>query len=142
MKPCIHICFLTLFLTLPCAFSAPAKGPQIEVQKLADTQTSWDGSELPAYPQGQPRIQILNITIPAGKKLALHRHPVINAGILLGGELRVHTENGKILHLKAGEAIVEVVNTWHWGESVGDDPARIVVFYAGTNDLVITEYKD
>jgi quercetin dioxygenase-like cupin family protein len=54
----------------------------------------------------------------------------------------VHTVEGQILDLKAGEAIVEVVNTWHWGESLGDSPAHIVVFYAGRADLPITEKRE
>ncbi len=46
---------------------------------------------------------------------------------------------GQILDLHAGEAIVEVVNTWHWGESVGPDPAHIIVFYAGQAGTPVTE---
>jgi len=42
------------------------------------------------------------------------------------------------LHLKAGDAIAEVVNTWHYGKNEGDMPAEIIVFYAGTEGLPIT----
>ena len=94
-----------------------------------------------SYPKGEPEITILRIKIPPGSLLPLHKHPVINAGVLLSGELTVVTEDGKNLHLKAGEAIIEVVNTWHYGKNEGNVPADIIVFYAGTMDGPITIKK-
>ena len=114
---------------------------QTEVQQLAKSTSSWDGAPLPGYPEGNPEITILRITIPAGATLARHKHPVINAGVLLKGELTVQTENGKKLHLKAGESIVEVVDTWHYGKNEGVEPAEIIVFYAGIEGAPITVHK-
>jgi quercetin dioxygenase-like cupin family protein len=108
------------------------------VRELVATTQSWDGEYLPAYPQGQPKITILRISIPAGTRLDMHRHPVINAGVLLSGQLTVVTMDGKTLHLDAGDPIVEVVNTLHYGINEGKVPAEIVVFYAGTPDTPIT----
>lgn len=68
-------------------------------------------------------------------------HPVINAGVVLSGELIVVTDDNKTLHLKAGDAIVEVVNKWHYRKNNGDKPAEIIVFYAGTPDKPITIKK-
>lgn len=113
----------------------------LKVETLAKTTKSWNGTTLPSYPKGQPEVTILNITIPPHSKLVWHKHPVINAGILLSGELHVISESNHILHLKEGESIVELVNTWHYGENRGDTPAQIVVFYAGTTDLPITVKK-
>ena len=73
--------------------------------------------------------------------MPLHEHPVINAGVLLSGELTVVTEDNKTLHLKAGDAIVEVVNKWHYGKNEGNEPAEILVFYAGTADKPISIKK-
>jgi len=132
-------CLIVLWgLVLVPGFSAFAKGPQTTVKELANTQKSWNGALLPGYPEGQPQVRILSITVPPGQKLPVHQHPVINAGVLLSGHLRVHTTDGQILDLHAGEAIVEVVHTWHWGESVGPDPAHIIVFYAGQADTPVT----
>jgi quercetin dioxygenase-like cupin family protein len=108
------------------------------VKELVKTTRSWDGKGLPAYPQGQPEITILRISIPAGTRLHTHSHPGINAGVLMSGQLTVVTTDGKTLHLKAGDPIVEVVNTWHYGINQGKVPAEIVVFYAGTIDTPIT----
>ena len=108
------------------------------VKELVKTSRSWDGKGLPAYPQGQPEITILRITIPAGTSLHMHSHPVINAGLMMSGELTVLTPDGKTLHLKAGDPIVEVVNTLHYGMNQGKVPAEIVVFYAGVINTPIT----
>jgi len=51
--------------------------------------------------------------------------------VLVSGQLTVVTADGKMLHVKAGEPIVEVVNTLHYGINEGTVPAEIVVFYAG-----------
>ncbi len=110
----------------------------VKVDVLAKTSSSWDGRALPDYTKGKPEVTILRITIPPKIQLSLHKHPVINAGVLLKGELTVVTEDKKILHLKAGDSIVEVVNKWHYGKNEGNKPAEIIVFYAGLQGKPIT----
>jgi quercetin dioxygenase-like cupin family protein len=73
--------------------------------------------------------------------LPLHKHPVINAGVVLRGRLTVVTEDGATLHLSAGEAAVEVVDRWHYGWNEGDEPVEIVVFYAGVRDRPVAITK-
>jgi len=114
----------------------------IDVKVLAKTSSSWEGSALPSYLKGIPEITILKVIIPPKTALPIHKHPVINAGILLKGELTVVTEKNEILHLKAGDAIVEVVNKWHNGRNEGNENAEILVFYAGVQNTPITIKKD
>lgn len=114
----------------------------IQTEVLSRSTVSWDGKPLPNYGQGKPEITILKIIIPPGAQLPFHQHPVINAGFLLSGELTVVTEDNKTLHLKAGESLLEVVNTWHYGKNEGTTPAEIIVFYAGTKDSLITIKKE
>lgn len=134
--------FLLSFLVLLSgSISAKEKPKKSNVEELAKTTLSWDGNKLPSYATGTPEITILKITIEPHQKLALHTHPVINAGVLLTGELTVITENEDVLNLKAGEALVEVVNTWHYGINKGDEPAEILVFYAGVEGEPITIKK-
>ncbi len=113
----------------------------VKVDVLAKTSSSWDGRDLPDYAKGKPEITILRIKIPKGVQLPLHKHPVINAGVLLKGELTVVTEDNKTLHLKAGDSIVEVVNKWHYGKNEGNKTAEIIVFYAGIANKPITIEK-
>jgi quercetin dioxygenase-like cupin family protein len=110
----------------------------VTVDTLAKTSSSWDGRDLPEYAKGEPEITILKITIPPKVQLPLHKHPVINAGVLLKGQLTVVTEDKETLHLKAGDAIVELVNKWHSGKNEGNEPAEIIVFYAGIKGGPIT----
>jgi len=116
-------------------------GNSVKVETLAKTISSWDGKTLPHYTQGQPEVTTLRITIPPGAQLPLHEHPAINAGVLLKGELTVVTEDKQTLHLKAEDPIVEVVNTWHYGINEGQEPAEIIVFYAGNENTPITINK-
>ncbi len=113
----------------------------VKVEVLAKTSASWDGRDLPNYAKGKPEITILRIKIPPKVQLPLHEHPVINAGVLLKGELTVVTKDNEILHLKAGDSIVEVVDKWHYGINEGNEPAEIIVFYAGVQDTPITIKK-
>ena len=138
MKRLLWALWLALLLSSTVQADDPAG---IGVVVLAKTGSSWDGTSLPAYPSGKPEITILRITIPAGTALPLHQHPVINAGVLLSGELTVITEDNRTLHLKAGDPIVEVVNKWHYGKNTGNGPAVILVFYAGALDTPITIKK-
>lgn len=110
----------------------------IEVTTLVKTTESWNGKQLPKYPDGNPEITILKIIIPPKTKLPLHKHPDINAGIVLKGELTVISEANDTLYLKAGEPIVELVNTWHFGRNDGTEPVEIIVFYAGIQGTPIT----
>jgi quercetin dioxygenase-like cupin family protein len=135
MRKFLYAVCLTLLLSSHCwALNDNA----VTVDVLAKTSSSWNGAVLPSYLKGQPEITILRISVPPHVQLPLHQHPVINAGVLLQGELTVETNEGKTLHLKAGDPIVEVVNTWHYGINEGDEPAEIIVFYAGVQGKPIT----
>ncbi len=116
--------------------------PKVQVETLLKTTESWNGSPLPDYHPEHPEMTALRITIPPHTKLPVHRHPVINAGILLRGALTVISEAGDTLQMKTGDVIAEMVNQWHHGENNGDVPAEIVVFYSGNVDTPVTILKD
>lgn len=113
----------------------------VSVDVLAKSTMSWNGNSLPAYTEGQPEVTILKIVIPPKVELPMHTHPVINAGVMLKGELTVVTEDGKVLHLKTGDSLVEVVNTWHYGKNEGNEAVEIIVFYAGIEGKPVTIKK-
>lgn len=120
-----------LILVFMSGIAASGAAAQTLVESLARSTTSWEGSLLPAYPTGQPEVQILRITIPPRTTLPIHKHPVINAGYMLEGALTVVTERGERLELVAGDTIIEVVDLWHHGRNDTFEPAVILVFYAG-----------
>lgn len=129
---------LCLFVLLSsCVFAAG----NVESSTLVKSAQSWDGSALPAYPKDAPEISVLKITIPAHTELPLHKHPIINAGYMVKGSLKVVTDENKTLQLKTGDALIEVVDRWHYGVNEGDEAVEIVVFYAGTKESVYSIKK-
>ena len=139
MRKTYIILILVSFILSSCKTS---KITETQVVKLAETNKSWDGKTLPNYPKGTPKITILKYTIPPKTKLKIHKHLVINAGVLTKGELTVVDENNNTKLLKAGDALVELVNTYHYGENKSNKPAEIIVFYAGDNDTPLTVVKN
>ena len=119
-----YFVLLTLVLTSFNVFAANS-------EKVIQTTTHWNGQSIKPIHIDHPQVTILRITIPAGEKLQMHKHPVLNIGYLTKGELTVRSEKGDELVLKPGDPIVELVNEWHYGESTGSEDAEIVVTYVG-----------
>ncbi len=131
--------FLILF-SLLIALTAKAD-ETIQVNELAKTSQSWNQTPLPHYGQGTPEVTVLQITIPPKTKLPLHKHPVINAGFVLQGELTVVGPQQQTLNLKQGDTIIELVNQWHYGINKGNQPVKLIVFYAGNKGVPLTIKK-
>ncbi len=102
---------------------------QVATTELFRTSRSWDGAELPDYPVGRPELVAMKYVFPAGVKLALHHHEVMNFGILVQGELTIVAHDGREKTVHAGEAVVEMVGTVHHGENRGTEPAVLYMFY-------------
>jgi quercetin dioxygenase-like cupin family protein len=71
----------------------------------------------------------------------MHQHGVINAAVVLKGELTVITEKNDTIHLKPNEALSEVVNLWHYGVNNGNTPVELIIFYAGAEGIKNTTIK-
>lgn len=130
--------FLICFLLFSCQ---PNQGQKIEFATLLETTTGWNGDTLPEYSKGQPKITILKVIIPPYSKLDVHKHSVINAAVVLDGELIVVTETQDTLRAKAGDAFEELVNTWHYGINETNKPVELIVFYAGIEGRTNTIFK-
>ena len=128
-----------VFLSLNSCNDAKAREadatPQVQSTELIRTSQSWDGVELPDYLQGKPEIVGIKYEIPAGQKLGIHYHPVMNFGILVQGELTIISEEGleKVVH--EGEPVVEMVGTVHHGENRGDKDVILYMFYLSQNGM-------
>ena len=111
---------------------------QVVSTELIRTDKSWDGVDLPDYLQGRPEIVGIKYEIPAGQRLGMHYHPVMNFGILVQGDLTIISEDGleKVVH--EGEAVVEMVGTIHHGENRGTKPVVLYMFYLSQQDLPLS----
>ncbi|MEM6757574.1 MAG: cupin domain-containing protein, partial [Planctomycetota bacterium] len=90
-------------------------GSGVLVEELVRSTQSWNGATLPAYPEGQPEVVVLRVTVPPHTSLPWHEHPVINAGVLTKGTLLVMTPDGPAKRLHAGDALIELVDQPHRG---------------------------
>ncbi len=114
-----------------CTDSAKAdESAKAESVELLKTSQSWDGAELPNYPEGKPELRVLKVTLPPHSKLPKHHHDIMSYGVVNKGQLTlVRESDGKEKTVTAGEAVVETVGTVHHGENRGDVPTEVVVFY-------------
>lgn len=107
---------------------------EAESVELLRTCQSWDGADLPDYPQGQPELVAIKYIIPPGKKLNWHHHMVMNHGVLVQGELTIIALDGKTNVMRAGDVVVEMVDTIHHGENRGTEPVVLYMFYLSQKD--------
>ena len=52
---------------------------EITKTELLRTTKSWNGEDLPNYPQGKPELVAMKYVIPAGHKLDWHHHVAMKA---------------------------------------------------------------
>lgn len=114
----------------------------MKVEILAESDSSWDGAKLPSYPTEAAQISVVKFTIPPHSKLKWHKHPSMNAGYMISGEILVTAEDGQTQVVKAGEGLIETVNTWHYGRNDSAMPAEIVVVYSGVKDRPLAIIRD
>ena len=119
----------TIFL-FACKEKAPTR---VETVTLLETTKSWNGKELPDFPEGKAKVTVYKVIIPPKTRLPNHLHPVYTMGILTKGELTIFdVDNNKTKSIKVGEPLVEVVNTIHYGKNEGTEPAEVIVFHIGS----------
>ena len=142
MMGAILICGATVVFSLYACTEARAQDDnpvqQVVSTELIRTDKSWDGVELPDYLQGRPEIVGMKYEIPAGQKLGMHFHPVMNFGILVQGDLTIISKDGLEKTVHEGEAVVEMVNTVHHGENRGTKPVVLYMFYLSQKDMPLS----
>ena len=114
----------------------------VKIEELANSTEMWDGSTLPVYPRGQPKIKVLRIQVPNGVTLPWHYHPVINAAYILQETLELKLQDGAQKIYRKGDALIEVVNTIHTGKALGPTDVDLIVFYAGEKTMTTTILDD
>ena len=112
--------------------------PRVRTTELLRTGRSWDGAELPDYPEGRPELVCIRYEFPAGQKLGWHHHPVMNYGIVEQGELTIVSRDGQEKVVRQGEALAEMVGTIHRGENRGSIPVILNMFYISGEGLPLS----
>ena len=111
---------------------------EITKTELLRTSKSWNGEELPDYPQGKPELVAMKYVIPVGQKLGWHHHVAMNHGVLVQGELTIIAQDGKTKVMRAGEVVVEMVDAIHHGENRGTEPVVLYMFYLSQKDMPLS----
>jgi quercetin dioxygenase-like cupin family protein len=123
---------LTAVTSIAAAQDAPAKVATAQRETLLQTTQSWNGKPYTHYPTGQPQLTTLKVTIAPHTSLPWHTHPIPNAVYVLSGTLTLHDRaSGKTLVVNQGQVVGESVDDVHRGEA-GDEPAVLLITYAGT----------
>jgi quercetin dioxygenase-like cupin family protein len=123
MKRLVLACiFATALATL--AFAADA--PEVTVAPVITTDTTVIGQ--PIVMPEHPTVVVTIATFPPGSRLPVHKHLYPHYGYMLQGELTVTNEKtGKSMVLKKGDFLVEVNDTWHYGQNNGKEPVRVLI---------------
>lgn len=137
MKRFTWIAAFALAFGVALAAQAFEETAAVKVTPLVKSTTSWNGKRV-AYPQGEAEITGMVIEIAPGAETGWHAHPVPSFGMVLQGTLEVSLKDGRRKRIGAGEGLIEVVDTLHNGRNVGNEPVKIVVFYAGAVGMPLT----
>ena len=79
-------------------------------------------------PRESPEVRVVTLEIAPGAVLPEHKHPYPRYGYVLAGTLRVtNSDTGTSMVYGIGDFIIEAVDQWHRGASVGSGPVRLLV---------------
>ena len=111
---------------------------RIVVTPISRATTTASGQRI-AYPRtSSPQVTAVLVEIPPGAETGWHMHPFPCYAYILSGKLTVKIQGKKPRDLRAGDALVEAVNTPHNGTNKGREPVRLVMFVTGETDKPFT----
>ncbi len=117
-------------LTAPAAYNTG-----VTSKVLSKTGVTSNGQKV-AYPvTDKAEVTALLVDLAPGAETGWHKHPVPVYAFVLSGNLTIEMEGGNTLMFKAGDAIIEMVDTFHNGKNIGIEPVRLAVFYTGVQGL-------
>jgi len=115
---------VAVLLALGTARAADA--PAVQVAPVTRTNTTITGQ--PIVVPDKPDVIVSIATFPPGARLPEHRHPHPHYVYVLEGVLTVvNTDANKTCQVKAGDFVVEMQDTWHYGINNGTVPVKLLV---------------
>jgi quercetin dioxygenase-like cupin family protein len=101
--------------------------PGLKVTRIIATKTTASGQPI-VLPQKNVEVRASIYEIPVGMRLPVHKHPSARYAYVLAGKLRVSdADSGRTFDYSAGDFIVEMIDTWHYGANIGTEPVRLLV---------------
>lgn len=113
------------FIASGAAF-AEERAPAEVVTEIARATKTAAGQPI-ALPQGPLQVVASIYLLAPGARLPEHKHPFQRYAYVLEGALRVQQADSSSRIYRAGEFIIESVDCWHFGATVGDAPVKLLV---------------
>lgn len=128
---------LVLLGTALFAGGAWAQAVGVRSTTLLQASTTPSGQPI-EFPLLRNQFSASLVEIAPGGQVGRHMHPVPVMVYILEGELTVETEGQQPRIYKAGQAALEVVNTWHNGLNRGSVPLKFLAIFAGEEGKPVT----
>ena len=127
--------WVAFLLILPACVVAAQYDTGVHGRVIIATETTTDGQPV-RYPKSdQGKITVMEVTVAPGAETGWHKHSVPVYAYVMAGTLSVSLKDGKTFEFTAGDAIIEVVDTFHNGINKRDTPVKLIVFYTGVKDV-------
>ena len=79
----------------------------------------------------KPEIEVMLVEIKPGGQSGRHMHPVPTLVYVIEGTLTVELDDVSRHTCQAGNAVLEVINTWHNARNMGRKSLKLLVIYQG-----------
>lgn len=134
-----NVLFSCFFLSFSVIFASEnSYASPVKVEKLLETEQSWDGRNYKSYSSGKPQLTILKISVAPNSYLDWHQHPIPHAAYVIKGNITVQKkDDGDSFTVRAGETIAEVMDTLHRGYT-DNEGVLMIVFYAGKKGVPLS----
>ncbi|MDP3174296.1 MAG: cupin domain-containing protein [Phenylobacterium sp.] len=105
---------------------AKEPAPAEVVTEIARATKTATGQPI-TLPQGPLEVVASMYTLAPGVRLPEHKHPYQRYAYILEGELMVQQGDSAPRVYHAGEFVIESVDSWHFGATVGAVPVKLLV---------------
>ncbi len=129
------VVLIICLLLVPSLISAGEYAGGVQAKVILKTGTTGNGDPIAYLRTEQPEITAMTVDISPGAETGWHSHSVPVYAYVLSGSLTVNIEGNIARQFKAGDVIIEVVNTRHNGINMGSVPVKLIVFYTGAKDI-------
>lgn len=116
-----------LLLASPLHADNQAAAAKVVVKPVLSATVTSSGQPI-VLPQKNAQVIVSTYEIPPGAVLPKHKHPFPRYGYVQAGTIAVtNIDTGKTETFKTGDFILEAVDQWHYGATVGTETARLLV---------------
>jgi quercetin dioxygenase-like cupin family protein len=115
---------------LSVALGAAMAQQGAKVTPILDSGVTMTGQAI-QYPSGKPKILVQTGELAPGAETGNHSHPFPQMTYILQGEVELVFADGSKYRYKAGDALIDAVDTLHTAKNIGSGPAKFLVVAVG-----------